>query len=444
MKKIIIWIALLSFVNATSQEKILTLNKAIQYALENKSDAEKARLEIEKSEYKIKEVRANAYPNLSLNGGLNYNPLLQETVLPGIMFGQPGVDVRVSFGQKWTSNATATLTQVLFNQSVFTGLKAAKSTKEFYMLNKELTEEQIIEKVAKAYFQVYQAEQQLQNIESNLQLTEQTVKVIQGQYDAGLARKIDLDRASVSINNLKSTRQQVINSVDLAKNALKFMIGMPMENEITLPKDTFEPIILSGAAENNVEDRTEIKVYRKQIELLNWKKKASEAEYYPSLSLFATYGYLGQGKKIPLWNGEQEGVYWSDMSSIGLKLNVPIFSGFGIKSRVKQNEIEIKEAEVELQNTKLALEMAYKNAQAQMNNSMIMIETQKSNVKLAEDVLSNTQNNYKYGLATLTDLLDSERALSDAKNNLTNAKLNYKFAEVEYLKANGKLDTLKK
>ena len=64
-------------------------------------------------------------------------------------------------------------------------------------------------------------------------------------------------------------------------------------------------------------------------------------------------------------------------------------------------------------------------------------------MKLAEEVLLNTQNNYQQGLASLNDLLESERALSDAKNAYTNALLDYKLAEIELLKAQGNLSKLK-
>ena len=50
--------------------KELTLKEAINYALEHKADAEKARLEVKKSEYQIQEVRANALPNISASGGM--------------------------------------------------------------------------------------------------------------------------------------------------------------------------------------------------------------------------------------------------------------------------------------------------------------------------------------------------------------------------------------
>ena len=58
-------------------------------------------------------------------------------------------------------------------------------------------------------------------------------------------------------------------------------------------------------------------------------------------------------------------------------------------------------------------------------------------------MLEDSQNNYELGLATLNDLLDAERDWATAKNNLTNARLDYKLAEVEVLKSQGKIEILK-
>src|SRR5690606_17249762 len=230
---------------AYSQEnRSLTLPEAISYALENKADAEKARLDVQSGEAQIAEVRANALPRINVTGGTTYNPLLQENVLPGEIFGLPGQSVRVAFGQQWTSNVNAQLSQVLFNQSVFTGLKAAKSTREFYLLNEQLTEEDIIRNVAVAYYQVYQAQQMLENLDSNLKLTSETVDIVKGLFDNGLAKKIDYDRSTVALNNITANRQQMLNAVQLSENALKFMIGMPMEVEISLPTETFDPAFI--------------------------------------------------------------------------------------------------------------------------------------------------------------------------------------------------------
>ncbi len=424
-----------------AQERVLTLPEAIEYALQHKADAEKARLDIRKGEAEIAEVKSNAYPNITVNSSTTYNPLVQESLLPGEIFGAPGQQIKVAFGQKWTSSNMVQLTQNIFNQQVFVGLKAARSTKEFYLINAQLTEEQIIEKVANAYFQVYQAEQMLNNAESNLKITNETLKIIKGLFDAGLARKIDYDRVVVARNNIISSQKQLQNAVELSENALKFMIGMPIAEEISLPEQTFEPSFLTDRSADFAA-RTEVKLLNKQIELLNWKKKASEAEYYPSVALSANYGFLGQGEKFPLFYGEKNGVFWSDLASIGLNIRIPVFNGFATKARVELNSIEIEKAQADLRETTLGLDLAYHNAIAQLENNETTIDMQEENVKLAEEVLSNTRSNYQYGLATLNDILDAERDLTEAKNNLTRAQLDYKLAEIDLLKSQGKLRTL--
>lgn len=424
-----------------AQERVLTLPEAIEYALQHKADAEKARLDIRKGDAEIAEVKSNAYPNITVNSSTTYNPLLQENVLPGEIFGAPGQQIKVAFGQKWTSSNMVQLTQNIFNQQVFVGLKAARSTKEFYIINAQLTEEQIIEKVANAYFQVYQAEQMLNNAESNLKITNETIKIIKGLFDAGLSRKIDYDRVVVARNNILSSQKQLQNAVELSENALKFMIGMPIAEEIRLPEQTFEPSFFTDRSADFAA-RTEVKLLNKQIELLNWKKKASEAEYYPTVALSANYGFLGQGEKFPLFYGEKNGVFWSDLASIGLNIRIPVFNGFATKARVELNSIEIEKAQADLRETTLGLDLAYHNAIAQLENNETTIGMQEENVKLAEEVLSNTRSNYQYGLATLNDILDAERDLTEAKNNLTRAQLDYKLAEIDLLKSQGKLRTL--
>jgi len=444
MKKIITSaLFCLSFMSF-AQQKELTLKDAIRYALENKADAEKARLEVTKANYKIQEVRANALPNISASGGMVYNPKLQATYIDGSTFGIPGGDpLKMEMGQKWSANAEAKLTQMLFSQAVFMGLKAARTTREFYLLNQQLTENEIIEKVAKTYYQVYQTRQMLQNVEANLALTEKTAGVVKGLNEAGLAKKIDLDRTTVALNNLKSARQQALNGLQLSENALKYMIGMPMNEQIILPKEGFEANYDLAFAKGGTNNRIELQVLEKQKQLLDINVKVKRAALYPSLMLQATYGYLSMGPKMPIVYGKKDKVYGADYSSITLGVSVPIFSGFGTTAKIRQAQIESQALEATLKDTHLAMDLAYENAHSQLNNNLLTIDSQKENVKLAEEVLLNTQNNYQQGLASLTDLLDAERSLSDAKNNYTNALLDYKLAEIELLKSQGKLDTIK-
>ena len=450
-----IFISILTLCASTSlwaqQASELTLSQAIDYALKSKADAQKARLEIKKSEYKIQEARANALPTIAGSAGMNYNPKLQATYIDASTFAMPGMPpgvlpdepIKMEMGQKWNSNAELKLTQVIFNQAVFIGLKAARTTREFYLINEQLTQNGIIEKVAQAYWQVYQGQQALENIQANRTLTEKTAEVVEGSFKAGLAKKIDLDRVTVALNNLKSAEQQASSRLTLAKHALKYLMGMPITEPISLPKDAFKADFRLAFEKGDASNRVEIKALEKQKELLSLSAQATRGSLYPSLALQATYGYLRMGPKIPLFYGKKDKVYGSDYSSIGLGLKIPIFSGFGSRAKVQQALIEIETIEQTLKDTRLAMDLAQENAQTQLANNLLTIQTQEENVKLAQEVLTNTQNNYQQGLASLNDLLESERALSDAKNSYTNALLSYKLAEIDLLKAQGRLDVLK-
>lgn len=427
--------------NTVMAQETLTLQQALKYALEHKAEAQKAKLEIENAEYLVDETRGSALPQVSGSGNLTYNPMLQKVALPGELLGTPGKTLMVAMGQPWQSTATLNVNQQIFNQAIFTGLKAARSTREFYRLNSTLTDEQLIEKVANAYYKVFELQQQLKTVQINLDNTTKTQTVISGLVDAGLAKKIDLDRIVVSINNLQASRQQMTNSMQLSENALKFAIGMDITQKIVLPAETFETNASILLDMPDVNRRTEVMVLNKQAELLELNKKAKFAAHYPTLSFTGNLGYLGMGPYMPIFNASNK-VNWSGFSGLGLNLSIPIFNGGTTRARVNQVNVDIKKLAVDLNDTKLALAMDAENSITQIKNSLLTVDVNKRNIILAKDVLDNTQNNYKNGLATLTDLLDAEKAYAESQNNLTISLLNYKVAEVSLIKANGNLKSL--
>jgi len=439
-----ILILILAFALSTSAQEVktLTLKEAISYALENKAEAKKARLSVKNNEYQIQETRSGALPQLSANGNLTYNPILQTTVIDGAGFGQPGTIIQAAFGQPWISIAGLSLTQALYDQSVFTGLKAAKSTREFYQINEQLTEEQVIERVANNYYQVYVQRQKLTVLDSTYKNTTKVKDIIKGQFDNGLAKKIDLDRILVKISNINTMRQQVLNAVQIQENALKFFMGMPIETKIEIPQKAFEVSPQSLIETPNTANRSEYLILKKQEELLIFQKKSIEALYYPTLSVTAGFNFIGQGPQLPLGGKPADGVFWSDFSSIGLNLRVPIFTGFSTRSKVRQADIKLQTVKVDLDDAKLSLDLAFANAKTQIDNSLITIQSQRENSQLATEVLGNTRNNYIQGLAPLTDLLDAENSLTEAQNNYTTAILDYKLAEIQLIKSKGELKSL--
>jgi outer membrane protein len=424
--------------NTVSAQQTLTLKEALKYAVENSVKVRKSKLDIDGGRYKTQEVRAQALPQLTGNAGLTYNPIIGQLVAN---FG--GQTQSIQLGQNWNSSAGVQLSQQLFNQQVFTGLQAARSSEEYYNLTSQLTEEQIIELVANNYYQVLVNRQQLNVVDNNIKNVKVTEKIISTQYENGLAKKIDVDRIKVKLTNLLTQREQTSNSITLLENQLKFAMGMPVSTNITLPKTELTEVTKLPALADSiaVDNRTETKLLDIQDKLLLLQRKAYVAEYYPSLALTGNYTYSSQSGGFDFLSSNAASIGYG-ASAVGLTLKVPIFNGFLTRSKIRQADVNIKKAQEDRRESNNSLNMAYENAKIQLKNSLNTITSQKQNAELANEIYNSTQNNYNNGLATLTDLLDTETALTEAQNSYNQALLNYKIAEIQLIKSNGNIKSL--
>ncbi len=422
---------------AVAQQKI-TLSDALTFALQNNSKIRKAKLDIDGGRYKVEEVRSQALPQISGNAGLNYNPIIGQQVVD---FG--GTTQTLKFGKKWNSNAGIQFSQQLFNQQVFTGLQAAKSSEEYYNLVSQLTEEQVIELVANNYYQVLVNRQQLTVVDNNMKNVKVIEKIIANQYQNGLAKKIDVDRIKVNITNLETQRSQTVNMITLLENQLKFSMGMPVTTAILLPETELTEVSQLPQFTDSVSlaNKTEVKLLNNADKLLALQRKAYVSEYYPSLALSGNYTYSSQNNSFDFLNSSSTAIGFGS-SAIGLSLRVPIFNGFLTRAKIRQADVAISKAKQDRLETNNALNFAFENAKLQLRNSLTTINAQKKNAALAEEIYKSTQNNYNNGLASLTDLLDTESSLTRAQNNYTEALLNYKIAEIQLIKSNGDIRSL--
>lgn len=424
--------------NTVSAQQSLTLKEALNYAVQNSVKVRKAKLDIDRGKYKTEEVRAQALPQLTGSAGLTYNPIIGQLVA-----NIGGTTQSFKMGQNWNSSAGVQLSQQLFNQQVFTGLQAARSSEEYYNLTSQLTEEQIIELVANNYYQVLVNREQLSVLDNNIKNVTATEKISADQYKNGLAKKIDLDRIRVKLTNLLTQREQTANSILQFENQLKFAMGMPVTTQITLPKTELTEVTKLPQFTDSLalDNRTEIKILNSQDKLLSLQRKAYVAEYYPSLALTGNYTYSSQSGGFDFLSSNSAAIGYG-ASAVGLTLKVPIFNGFLTRSKIRQADVDIKKANEDRRESKNSLNMAYENAKIQLRNSLSTITLQKRNAELADEIYRSTENNYKNGLATLTDLLDTETALTEAQNSYTQALLNYKIAEIQLIKSNGNIKSL--
>ena len=115
-----------------------------------------------------------------------------------------------------------------------------------------------------------------------------------------------MDRTNVNLTNLETNRSQLKNAVTLQENALKFYMGMPIEEPISLVKEDVQinPQLLTDQI--NTDNRTEVKVLEKKKQLLQYNVKATQAAYYPTLSLIGNYAWQGFDPKFPIGQGKSQ------------------------------------------------------------------------------------------------------------------------------------------
>ena len=437
---------LIAFWPAYSQTQIptgqLSLQEAIKFALSNNENIKKASLDEKSAEYKIKETKGSGLPQVNGTGQLNTFPALATQLLPGELAGQPGTLIPVQFGTKYNVSGGLELQQLIFNKSFFVGLEAANTTRELYALRKQLSEEQIIYNVGSAYLQMLQTKEQFNTIDANFKRLEQLEKILNLQYRNDVATKVQVNRVTVSKTNLENQRQTLTAALDQQKNALKFFMGLPMDQDIQIA-DSVTVLNAAVPAQDDASailaDRIDFKLLTTQKSLYKLNVKNIQSRYYPSLSGFGNFSSNAQRNEFNFLDNSQP---WFKAVTLGVRLNIPIFDGFQRRNQMRQAQIEVDKVDQDIQLLTRNTQMALLNANTQMKTSLSSIQAQERNVALAQEVYRNTNELYKEGLSPLTELLDTEVNLREAQTNLNNERLKYQLAQLTYLQAKGNLRTL--
>ena len=175
--------------------------------------------------------------------------------------------------------------------------------------------------------------------------------------------------------------------------------------------------------------------YNQQSELLygiDLKRKRNM--WLPTLSAYGRYGAMAQGNDLG-----QSYDNWYDYAAIGLKLNVPLFSGLRRVSQIRQSEIALMNLREQQRDADLGFELNYKSANTRLLATSNNAQNDAENLELAERVFANTNLQYQQGLASLSDLLNADYQLQVARNNWTTSVLNRSIAVLDLERSKGGL-----
>jgi len=424
------------------QAQEYTLKQCLELALKSNTRIEKARYDYEEGEQKTREVKAQALPQV--NGKASFTDNL---LVPAFIINNNGTVSVLKAGLQYGTSISAEAQQQLFNQSVFTGIKAAKVSEEYYAQNLERVEEEIIQQTATQFLQAVSVEAKKVALESSLKEIAQNLKIAEQRYSLGLGRKVDVDRLRVNYTNIKTQLLSLDDSYSQAINQLKLTMGVDIATAITLDApllhDTttyqYDPNLVEG--DMVWENKIEFKQLSTQLKLWDLEKQSFASGYYPTLSAYANYARNGASQEFNFAESNAT-TNWYSTSAIGLNLSIPIFDGFRKSAQMQQSKIRHMKTERDMSFTKQQSNMQYTNSRNAFATHYANYLAQKQNADLALEVLHITQQNFNEGVSPLTDLLNAESAQLNAQNQLIEALLKVKQAEIDLLKAKGEIKTL--
>ena len=275
----------------------LSLQEAVDYALENNRQSKNAARDIDAAKQQKWETTATGLPQLDAK--INYQNFLKQqiSVVPAEFFGgNPGEFAQVIFGTKQNATATATLNQLLFDGSYLVGLQSAKVFLEISENAKVKTDLEVRKAVINAYGNVLISEESVSILEKNIVVVNQNLNEITKIYENGLEEQESVEQLQITLSNLKSNLTNVRRLRSIAYQMLNIILGIEFNATVKLTDD-LETLAIRNISlntldiENNVETTIDYKIAANDTKSKELLLKLEKSKALPSLSAFINGGY---------------------------------------------------------------------------------------------------------------------------------------------------------
>ncbi len=404
-----------------------TLDQAIDFALQNNPAVAQLTLAHEKSKTQVGQSISSFYPNITASGYFAY-----VTDVPVIEFDS----IPIPFGTHENYALQVSLQQVLFTWGkLYNAYKISDLAKDIAELSLMRKRQEVRYSVTDAFYGLLVLDEYTRQTRASLAQLERFAASVETRFKAGLVSRFDLLRAQVQVENLKPQVIQVENTLKLAREGFKMLLGMDLDGEFTLDGELRmieEDFSLDLLIEDAIQNRSEIKNLKKTERIAQLSQAIARRANLPSVVGGATY----ERRKPFSITGEE----WGSSLTFNLGFEFPLFAGFNNLYKSREAGLVIKEARLALDNLERAIIVEVKSAFLMYLAAKEAIDAAEKNVGQAREAFNIIETRYKNGLATSLEVLDTELAYRQAQVNYLTALKNYNTALAEIYKAIGKED----
>lgn len=304
----------------------------------------------------------------------------------------------------------------------------------------EAAGDSLITRTSAAYFNVLIAIETLAAAEAQETALKKQFDFADKRLEVGLAPITDVHEARAQYDRARANTIVTRNALEDAYRALEEITGRDVRALKALPQD-FQPQLpssldVNGWVQAALDNNPALKAKSLEVRSAESSVSAARAGHLPSIGLRATYGN-GRPFGEPELPGNAE---YSDTSTIGLTVTVPIFAGGATQSRVRQAIAQRDAAADQLEQQRRALVRNTRNAYETLVAGISEVEARKAAVFSARSAYEASQVGLEVGTRTVLDVLNNQQTLFNAEREYALSRYNFLQNRLQLEQAAGTLD----
>jgi outer membrane protein len=384
-----------------------------QQAVQSDPQLQAAKAAYQATQEVVPQNRAALLPNLGLTGDVSRDRYHNRSPSPG----EPE--------NSYATNKTfgAQLTQAIYQRQNFLKLEQTDSVVAKAKAQLTAAEQDLVLRVATAYFLVLGAQDNLAFVKGNKEAITRTLDQAQQRFDVGLSAITDVLEAKARYDTAVS---DVINAEKLladSKEALRELTGVEPG-----PLETLKPVIPLNTPDPAVEDKW-VTIATDQNPLLLAARAATEtarqeidiqrAGHYPTVDLTANYAWLNNNFGGTGFALEQ------NQSSIGVQMTLPLYQGGLVVANTRQSQYQFNQAQENQVQQRRATERQARDYYRGVITGISKVDALKQAVASNEKALEAAEAGFEVGTRTIVDVLNTQSDLLSAKRDYARSRYDY-------------------
>ncbi len=396
-----------------SESIVLTIDGAVELAIENNADLENARIDVLGAARRADSAWNVFLPSISVSTSLNHT---------ASAFSDPFIP-----RDGWTFSGAVNVSLPL-QASLPEQIKATQLALEAQEISYEQARLYLQVQVEREFAYLLVARSNVNLLATSLDLAEQRYEQTRILYENGRASELSMLQAQVSAANQRPTYLQAVADYEERLRTFLIVLGLDPTTEIELT-GAVEPSEMAldadRLASELLENRPDIQSLRTQVETLeNTLRLSSRSQRLPTLALSAGWNtsvpdpFTGDSWRNTTMTGPGT---WTDAATVGVSVSVPIDSwipGSGADVALDSTADAVEQAQNRLMYSLDSARTEIANLVAELETAWITMEESKVNVELSQTAYDLSEEAYRRGTVDRLSVEDSQQSYLSAQQTL--------------------------